>query len=68
MQAFALFSELCMRKVNTTVGANGSGPSMTSKSARRDRAAHDGIVAAVANLGFLGVFPSHLILSNEKTN
>ncbi|EYB99750.1 hypothetical protein Y032_0120g917 [Ancylostoma ceylanicum] len=42
-----------------TVGVDGGDPSTGSKSTRRDRAA--GIVAAVANPGFLGSFSSHFI-------
>ncbi|EYB93600.1 hypothetical protein Y032_0180g781 [Ancylostoma ceylanicum] len=34
----------------------GGGLSAASKSTRRNRAAHDGIVAAVAKLGFLEMF------------
>ncbi|EYC02702.1 hypothetical protein Y032_0098g3080 [Ancylostoma ceylanicum] len=38
-----------------TVSVGGGNPSTASKRTRRDRAAHDGIVAAMANLGFLGI-------------
>ncbi|EYC41348.1 hypothetical protein Y032_0572g135, partial [Ancylostoma ceylanicum] len=39
--------------MSVTVGVDGGDPSTASKRTRRDRAAHDGIVAAVANLGLL---------------
>ncbi|EYC33492.1 hypothetical protein Y032_0002g826 [Ancylostoma ceylanicum] len=42
--------------------------SLGSKSARLDRAAHDGIVAAVVNLGFLDGCSPHLMSTNKKTN
>ncbi|EYC01121.1 hypothetical protein Y032_0110g175 [Ancylostoma ceylanicum] len=35
-----------------TVGVDGGDPSMAPERTRRDRSAHDGIVAAMANLGF----------------
>ncbi|EYB81288.1 hypothetical protein Y032_0387g456 [Ancylostoma ceylanicum] len=38
------------------LGVDGDDPSMASKRTLRDCAAHDGIVAAVANLGFLGIW------------
>ncbi|EYB99148.1 hypothetical protein Y032_0124g1185 [Ancylostoma ceylanicum] len=50
------------------MGVEGGDPPTVSKSTRRDRAAHDGIAAAVTNLGFLGSCSSHLMLPNQKTN
>ncbi|EYC36309.1 hypothetical protein Y032_0909g2994 [Ancylostoma ceylanicum] len=47
------------------VGVDGGDPSTSSKNTRCDRVAHDGIVAAVAYLGFLGVCSSHLMLPNK---
>ncbi|EYB98606.1 hypothetical protein Y032_0130g1560 [Ancylostoma ceylanicum] len=51
-----------------TVGVDGGDPPTASKRTRRDRAAHGRIGAAVANLGFLGICSSHLMLPNKKTN
>ncbi|EYC33494.1 hypothetical protein Y032_0002g827 [Ancylostoma ceylanicum] len=51
-----------------TASVNGSSLFAASKSARRDRAAHDVIVAAVANLYFLDSCSSHLMLTNRKAN
>ncbi|EYC19772.1 hypothetical protein Y032_0023g707 [Ancylostoma ceylanicum] len=51
-----------------TVGVDGGGLSAASKSTQRDRAAHDGIVTAVTNLGFLDSCSSHLMLISKKTN
>ncbi|EYB85027.1 hypothetical protein Y032_0306g2009 [Ancylostoma ceylanicum] len=41
-------------------------PSTPSKRTRRDRDVHGGIVAAVANPGFLGIYSSYLMLSDKK--
>ncbi|EYB99155.1 hypothetical protein Y032_0124g1189 [Ancylostoma ceylanicum] len=49
-----------------TVNVGGGYPSAASK--RRDRAAHARTVAAVAYLGFLDSFSSHLMITNKKTN
>ncbi|EYB99495.1 hypothetical protein Y032_0122g1081 [Ancylostoma ceylanicum] len=51
-----------------TVAVNGGGLSAASKSTRRDRTAHDGIAAAMANLGFLDSCSSDLMLNNKKTD
>ncbi|EYB88612.1 hypothetical protein Y032_0244g3529 [Ancylostoma ceylanicum] len=56
------------KNVYLAVGVDGSGFSTASKSTLRHRAAHDGIVAAVANLSFLGSCLSHLMLTNKKSN
>ncbi|EYC08006.1 hypothetical protein Y032_0068g249 [Ancylostoma ceylanicum] len=53
---------------NIYSGADGGSPSTTSESTRRDRAAHEGIVTAVANQSFLDSCSSHLMLTNKKTN
>ncbi|EYC04772.1 hypothetical protein Y032_0086g1982 [Ancylostoma ceylanicum] len=45
------------RTLQLSEGVDGSDPFAASKSTRRDRAAHDGIVASVANLG-LAVKPT----------
>ncbi|EYC16191.1 hypothetical protein Y032_0034g2851 [Ancylostoma ceylanicum] len=50
------------------VGVDGFGLSAASKSTRRNRAAYHGVAAAVANLGFLDGYSSHLMLTNKKTN
>ncbi|EYC29882.1 hypothetical protein Y032_0005g2315 [Ancylostoma ceylanicum] len=47
---------------------DGGDPSTASEGTRRNRATHDGTVAAVEILGFLGSCPSHLMLTNKKTN
>ncbi|EYC27566.1 hypothetical protein Y032_0009g798 [Ancylostoma ceylanicum] len=52
----------------STVGVDGGDLSPASKSTLRDRAAYDQIVAAVANVGFLGSCSSHLISTNKKTH
>ncbi|EYB88717.1 hypothetical protein Y032_0242g3410 [Ancylostoma ceylanicum] len=56
---------VCVAHVHTYSGTNGSDPSTASKSTLRNRAAHDGIIAAVANLGFLGSCSSNLMLRRK---
>ncbi|EYC42899.1 hypothetical protein Y032_0513g2761 [Ancylostoma ceylanicum] len=51
------------------VGVDGGGSSTASKSKRCDRAAHDGIVAAVANMDFISSCSSRLMmLTTKETN
>ncbi|EYB80889.1 hypothetical protein Y032_0397g689 [Ancylostoma ceylanicum] len=50
-----IHSLYCHGFSNTYSGVDGGDPSTTSKSTRCYRAAHDGIVAAMADLGFLGL-------------
>ncbi|EYC30346.1 hypothetical protein Y032_0005g2593 [Ancylostoma ceylanicum] len=57
-----------LKRIASTVGVNGGDPSAASKSTRRNRAARGRIVAAGANLGFLDSCPSHLMVTNKKTN
>ncbi|EYC39696.1 hypothetical protein Y032_0644g1078 [Ancylostoma ceylanicum] len=54
--------------VSSTVGVHGADPFAASKSTRRHPTAHGGIVAAVANLGFLDGCSSQLMVTNKKTN
>ncbi|EYC14311.1 hypothetical protein Y032_0041g467 [Ancylostoma ceylanicum] len=58
----------CSRLYLHTVGVNGGDPSAASRSTRRDRAAHDRIVAAKANLSLLDSYSSHLMITNKKAN
>ncbi|EYB97401.1 hypothetical protein Y032_0141g2252 [Ancylostoma ceylanicum] len=49
-------------------GVDSGDPFAVSKSTRRDRAAHHGIVAAVANLGFLESCSLHLMFGLPRVN
>ncbi|EYC11836.1 hypothetical protein Y032_0049g1803 [Ancylostoma ceylanicum] len=53
---------------NHGLGVDGGNPFAVSKSTRCHRAAQNGIVAAVANLGFLDSFSSHLMVTGKKIN
>ncbi|EYB93653.1 hypothetical protein Y032_0180g809 [Ancylostoma ceylanicum] len=50
------------------MGVAGADPFAASRSTPRDRAAHNGIVVVVANLGFLDSCSSHSMSTNKKTN
>ncbi|EYC33702.1 hypothetical protein Y032_0002g938 [Ancylostoma ceylanicum] len=61
-----IFLDLWCDKNVDTLGVDGDGLSLASRSTRRDRVANDGLVATVANLDLLDSRSSHLKLTKTS--